>query len=178
LSCWKKSLGVEKISTALSLECRRGKAGPWAAKPAKSFSKEEEEEEGGLGAAVQKAAKGRGAQVSLLVRRARIAPAAAKVSTSKNVFAPSISLGWRQDNGNRSNQESKFDFLAIRQCLVKIDEGQQKIKIVRTNRQSNLQGSCQSIFSLCRHHPSISLGVNHFPGFFFRHHSHHRRDGG
>jgi len=36
---------------------------------------------------------------------------------------------------------------------VKIDEGQQKIKIVRTNRQSNLWGSCQSIFSLGRHHP-------------------------
>jgi len=31
---------------------------------------------------------------------------------------------WRQDNGNGSNQESKFDFLATRQCLVKIDEGQ------------------------------------------------------
>jgi len=29
----------------------------------------------------------------------------------------------RQDNGNRSNQESKFDFLATRQQLVKIDEG-------------------------------------------------------
>jgi len=27
------------------------------------------------------------------------------------------------DNRNRSNQESKFDFLATRQCLVKIDEG-------------------------------------------------------
>jgi len=27
-----------------------------------------------------------------------------------------------------SNQESKFDFLATRQCLVKIDEGQQKNK--------------------------------------------------
>jgi len=36
---------------------------------------------------------------------------------------------------------------------VKIDEGQQKIKIVRTNRQSNLRASCQSIFFLCRHHP-------------------------
>jgi len=24
-------------------------------------------------------------------------------------------VGWRQDNGNRSNQESKFDFLATRQ---------------------------------------------------------------
>jgi len=59
-----------------------------------------------------------------------------------------LSLGWRQDNGNWSNQESKFDFLATRQCLVKIDEGQQKIKIVRTNRQSNLRCSCQSIFSL------------------------------
>jgi len=67
-------------------------------------------------------------------------------------------LGRRQDNGNRSNQESKFDFLATHQCLVKIDEVQQKIKIVRTNRQSNLLSSCQSIFSLCRHHPSQQLG--------------------
>jgi len=32
----------------------------------------------------------------------------------------SIILGWCQDNGNRSNQESKFDFLATRQRLVKI----------------------------------------------------------
>jgi len=32
-------------------------------------------------------------------------------------------LGWLQDNGNRANQESEFDFLATRQCLVKIDEG-------------------------------------------------------
>jgi len=45
-------------------------------------------------------------------------------------------------------------FLAILQRLVKIDEGQQKIKIDRTNRQSNLRASCQSIFSLSRHHPS------------------------
>jgi len=67
------------------------------------------------------------------------------------VVFPSL-VGWRQDNGNRSNQESKFDFLATRQRLVKIDEGQQKIKIVRTNRQSNLRASCQSIFSLCLHH--------------------------
>jgi len=51
---------------------------------------------------------------------------------------PSLLLGWRQDNENRSNQESKFDFLATRKCLVKNDEGQQKIKIARTNRQSNL----------------------------------------
>jgi len=43
-------------------------------------------------------------------------------------------IGWRQDNGNRTNQKSKFDFLATHQSLVKIDEGQQKIKIVRTNR--------------------------------------------
>jgi len=63
-------------------------------------------------------------------------------------------LGWCQDNGNMSNQESKFDFLATHQRLVKIYEGQQKIKIVRTNRQSNLRVSCQSIFSLCRHHPN------------------------
>jgi len=63
-------------------------------------------------------------------------------------------LGWHQDNGNRSNQESKFDFPATCECLVKIDEGQQKIKIVRTNQQSNLWASCQTIFSLCWHHPS------------------------
>jgi len=30
---------------------------------------------------------------------------------------------------------------------------QSEIKIVRTNGQSNLWVSCQSIFSLCRHHP-------------------------
>jgi len=64
-------------------------------------------------------------------------------------------LGWRQDNGNRSNQKSKFDFLATRQRLVKIDEGQQKIKIIRPNRQSNLPASCQSIFSLSRHLPTL-----------------------
>jgi len=29
-----------------------------------------------------------------------------------------LGLGWCQDNGNWSNQESKFDFLATRQCLV------------------------------------------------------------
>jgi len=33
---------------------------------------------------------------------------------------------------------------------VKIDDRQQKIKI---NRKSNFRGSCQSIFSLSRHHP-------------------------
>jgi len=44
-------------------------------------------------------------------------------------------------------------FLATRLCLVKIDKGQQKIKIIRTNQQSNLRGSCQSIFSLSRHLP-------------------------
>jgi len=42
-------------------------------------------------------------------------------------------VGWRQDNGNRSNQESKFDFLATLHCLVKIDKGQQKIKIIHPN---------------------------------------------
>jgi len=46
-------------------------------------------------------------------------------------------LGWRQDNGNRSNQKSKSDFWPTRQCLAKIDEGQQKIKIVRTTRGEN-----------------------------------------
>jgi len=34
-----------------------------------------------------------------------------------------------QDNRNRSNQKSKFDFLAIRQQLGKIDGGQQKLKL-------------------------------------------------
>jgi len=62
-------------------------------------------------------------------------------------------VGWCQDNGNMPNQESKFDFLATCRCLVKIDEGQQKIKIVHSNQQSNLSVSCQSIFSLCWHHP-------------------------
>jgi len=71
---------------------------------------------------------------------------------------------WCQDNRNRSNQESKFDFLATRQQLGKIDGGQQKIKIVRTNRQSNLRCSCQSIFSLCRHHPS---GAEAHQGMFY-----------
>jgi len=42
-------------------------------------------------------------------------------------------VGWRQDSGNRSIQESKFDFLATRQRLVKIYDGQQKIKIACTN---------------------------------------------
>jgi len=41
----------------------------------------------------------------------------------------SVYLGWCQDNRNRSNQESKFDFLATRQQLGKIDGGQQKIKL-------------------------------------------------
>jgi len=68
-----------------------------------------------------------------------------KVCFWKNDF------GWRQDNGNRSNQESKFDFLTTRHLLWKIDGGQQKIKIVRSNQQSNLRTSCQSIFSLPRH---------------------------
>jgi len=30
---------------------------------------------------------------------------------------PPKRIGWRQDNGNRSNQESKFDFLATRHVL-------------------------------------------------------------
>jgi len=38
-----------------------------------------------------------------------------------------VFLGWRPRNGNRSNQQSKFDFLATRQCLVKIAEEQQNI---------------------------------------------------
>jgi len=64
---------------------------------------------------------------------------------------PCKKVRWRQDNGNRSNQESKFDFLATHQRLVKIDEGQQKRKIVCPNQQSNLRGSCPSNFSHCWH---------------------------
>jgi len=73
---------------------------------------------------------------------------------SKNIWVCRFFLVWCQDNRNRSNKESKFDFLATRQCLVKIDEGQQKIKIVHTNRPSNLWASSQSIFSLSWNHPS------------------------
>jgi len=40
--------------------------------------------------------------------------------------------------------------LYTHQGLVKIDKEQQKIKIVRTNQQSSLLGSCQSIFSLSK----------------------------
>jgi len=50
-------------------------------------------------------------------------------------------VGWRQDNGNRSNQESKFDFLATHHCLVKIDEEQQKIKIVLPTPQVSLNNN-------------------------------------
>jgi len=38
-------------------------------------------------------------------------------STIGSASLRDITLGWRQDNGNWSNQESKFDFLATRQCL-------------------------------------------------------------
>jgi len=50
------------------------------------------------------------------------------VVTVKLCFVGHEKIGWCQDNGNRPNQESNFDFLATRQCLVKIGEGQQKIK--------------------------------------------------
>jgi len=61
-----------------------------------------------------------------------------------------------KDSGNRSNQESKFDFLATRMILFFVVPHQfSKIKIVRTNGQPNLRGSCQSIFSLSRHHPCV-----------------------
>jgi len=39
-------------------------------------------------------------------------------------------------------------FWPLAHGLVKIEEGQQKIKIVHTNQQSNFWASCQSIFSL------------------------------
>jgi len=44
---------------------------------------------------------------------------------------------------------------------VKIDEGQQKIKIVRTSRQSNLWALCQSNFSLPQHLPSCKQNRRH-----------------
>jgi len=40
---------------------------------------------------------------------------------------------------------------------VKIDEGQKK-----SSAQSNLCGSCQSIFSLSRHHPTVEEKVRFF----------------
>jgi len=49
-------------------------------------------------------------------------------------------VGWRQDNGNRSNQKSKFDFLATRQRLVKIDgfEGSvPRVAVTSPNGHSN-----------------------------------------
>jgi len=56
-------------------------------------------------------------------------------------------------------------FWPTRHCLVKIDEGQQKIKIVRTNRQPNLSGSCQSFFSLSWHHPNFLHNISSKPHF-------------
>jgi len=50
-----------------------------------------------------------------------------------------------------------WSFLSVGSDRSNGDEGQQKIKIVRTNRQSNLPSSCQSIFSLSWHHPSNKL---------------------
>jgi len=52
-----------------------------------------------------------------------------EMAISKKKHFQAISYCWlvvffRQDNGSRSNQESKFDFLATRQRLVKIDEEQ------------------------------------------------------
>jgi hypothetical protein len=49
---------------------------------------------------------------------------------------------------------------AEQQCLVKIYEGQQNIKIIRTNQQSNLLASCQPIFSLWPHYPSCIARKN------------------
>jgi len=50
-----------------------------------------------------------------------------------------LELGWCQDNRNRSNQESKFDFLATRQQLEKIDGGQQKLKVVGPRQPTDNQ---------------------------------------
>jgi hypothetical protein len=49
--------------------------------------------------------------------------------------------------------------------------GQQKIKIVHTSWQSNLRGSCQSLFSLFWHHPSFKHKTNtlfHFKKNWFK----------
>jgi len=53
----------------------------------------------------------------------------------------------------RANQESKFDFLATRQGLVKIDEGQQKEK-----SSAPTDGLPANQFSPSQHHPSCGLG--------------------
>jgi len=50
-----------------------------------------------------------------------------------------LRLRWCQDNRNRSNQESKFDFLATRQQLEKIDGGQQKLKVVGPRQPTDNQ---------------------------------------
>jgi len=47
--------------------------------------------------------------------------------------------------------------------LLAKGSGETKIKIVRANRQSNLLGSCQSIFSLCWHHFYFLLSSVNFP---------------
>jgi len=86
-----------------------------------------------------------------------------KLKVLRADYFPSPILGWCQDNGNGSNQESKFDFLATHQCLVKNGVGQQKIKIIHTNQQSNLRSSCQSICSLCQHYPS-PIPLDNFKG--------------
>jgi len=84
---------------------------------------------------LQKSFNGKNEQTSIMQKK--------QESLSRFLFRPQmkkrppILLRWCQDNRNRSNQESKFDFLATRQQLGKIDKGQQKIKIVRSNRQSN-----------------------------------------
>jgi len=69
-----------------------------------------------------------------------------------------LSLGqFSQDTGEWPEKQILIPDWTYFHCpgaTLRYAEGQQKIKIVRTNRQSNLQGSCQSIFSLCWHHPT------------------------
>jgi len=67
------------------------------------------------------------------------------------VKRPTLLLGWRQDNGNRSNQESKFDFLATHQCLVNLTRDNKKEKSsAPTNNQ---------IYGIPANHFSPSAGT-------------------
>jgi len=74
-------------------------------------------------------------------------------------------VGWPQDNGNGSNQKSKFDFLSTCQQLVRDNKKKNcplqptikftfRKKTIRRPCLGTSIGSCKSIFSLCWHHPN------------------------
>jgi hypothetical protein len=62
--------------------------------------------------------------LSVLGRDKKVCPTVFSGGGGRHEGLSEVRLGWRQDIGNWSNQESKFDFLATRQCLVKINKGQ------------------------------------------------------